>query len=396
MTFRAYLGDTMTGLIDRPIDLPNVSWSVSVSDSALATTSTRKVEEDGVSSLRVPWASVPGGDAYSRSAAISPLRRCVVLFWDEEQNPDLPGAPVLFGAIAQREDTAADTSFELLSVMDLLKNRYIIPEGGFGTGPNSTSTSSVRMSGLSYRGLISEIGRYATDRKPGGALPIDWVYEGEHGGQSSEFKAFDVQNNSAADAIDGLAAVPDVQFRPYLADSSHVRLALVAGSDSSPELAQGTVHRLTSFPGGGSLQDIKVVRDSPVMRVYATGSGQDEGQTCHLSEDLTLVQTRDPWPLVETGLSKSDAENLDALRREADAKLADNARPLMQISGTVNLNDPGVPKPGSLWPGQSVELAIDGFPSLPDGIYVCRLMEMTGNGGNDVGLTFDVTADPVF
>ena len=36
--WRAWLCDTMTGLVDVPLDLPSFRWSVSVSDCSMSTT----------------------------------------------------------------------------------------------------------------------------------------------------------------------------------------------------------------------------------------------------------------------------------------------------------------------------------------------------------------------
>ena len=43
--WRAYLADTMTGLIDSPLDLPSFSWSMSIGDFALTTTRGKAVKE---------------------------------------------------------------------------------------------------------------------------------------------------------------------------------------------------------------------------------------------------------------------------------------------------------------------------------------------------------------
>lgn len=394
--WRCYLGDTMTGLIDRPIDLPSFAWSVTVSDSSLSTNSDKGSGTEDWSGVTVPWSAVPGADATARSSSVSPLRRCLALLWEEG-----PGAaaPVLWGAIGQRSDTWLDTSFSLDSVMALLSKRLVIAEGAFGNGPGGTSPSSVRLSGLSHRGLASEVVWLATYGKPGGTLPIDLPHRGEAGSDAAEYPAFDAQNASASRIVEGICGLsggPDVQFRPYLADDSHVRIQMVAGSDAEAYLGQGAVHTLSSFPGGGTIQNVRVERAGPVMRVYASGSGTDAAQMCHLSEDLSLCSTSDPWPLVETVSSEPDTDSASVLARLSDAALAENSRPLMQLSGEVDFSDARVPSPGSIWPGERVDVHVDGFPSLPDGVYGCRLMEMSGDQSSRARLTFDVMDDPVY
>ena len=61
----------------------------------------------------------------------------------------------------------------------------------------------------------------------------------------------------------------------------------------------------------------------------------------------------------------------------------------------MQASDPANPVvPGRVWPGQRVDLVVEGFPSLPDGVYALRLMEMAGSLGGEVTLTFDPIDDP--
>lgn len=50
---------------------------------------------------------------------------------------------------------------------------------------------------------------------------------------------------------------------------------------------------------------------------------------------------------------------------------------------------------GSFWPGERMEIALDGFPGMNDGIYQTRLMQMSGDETAQVKLTFDVMTDPI-
>lgn len=397
MSWRCYLGDTMTGLLDRPIDLPSFSWSVDVGDSSLATNRDKGAGTDEWGGITVPWTAIGESDPSARASALSASRRCLTLLW--ETGDGSPGVPVVWGAIGQRTDTWLDTSFSLDSAMSLLSGRYACREGQYGSGPGGTSPGTIRYEGLSYRGIMCALVELCTSRKPGGALPIDLPYLGEAGTRAREYSEYDIQNNSCAQLIENLSNVingPDVQFRPYLADGSHVRVRLVAGSDGDVFIGQSTVHTLTCFPGGGTLQGATVDHAGPVMRVYSSGAGTDAAQVCHLSEDLTLSSLRDPWPLVEATYSDSDTDALDVLVAHADARLASNSRPLMQLSGRVDFDDPRVPAPGSIWPGEMVDIDVRGFPTLPDGTYRMRLMQMSGDQSSVATLKFDVTDDPVY
>lgn len=400
MSWVFYLGDTTTGLIDCPIDIPSVSWSMTVSDSSLSTTKERGVGEENVSSLTIPWSAVPGDTPARRSSALSSYRRYLCMCWrDDDTDQNSPGVPYLIGSIGKRKDTLLDTSFSLDSFFSLLQNRLVVPEKTYGKGQNGTTNSTVRLENLSYRGIACAIGDLCTNQKPGGTLPIDWTYLGEKGTRAREYTGFDIQNNSGYKLLTNLTNLvngPDIQFRPYLYDSSHFRVQFIAGSDSDQRLGQSTVHRLTCFPGGGTLQNVTVDRDGPIMRVYGSGSGTDQAQICYLAEDLSLVKQTDPYPLVELAYSDSDTDNLDVLKSHSNSRLEANSVPIMQVSGEIHFNDKDTPKPGSLWPGEMVEVAIDGFPTLPDGIYKMRIMQISGDQTDKATVKFDVYADPLY
>ena len=391
--WQPYLCETMTGLIKSPIDIPSFSWEMSVGDSALATTKDKGTGEGEASSITVPWTAVPASDAAGRSSALSSVRRGIVLMWHEEEDGDGLGRPIIYGAIGQRKDTALDTSFDLLSPLTLLGNRVAVPEGVFGTGGNGQTRGQISYKNLSLRAIVSDLGRIST-AKPGGCLPIDWSYSGERGPRERTYYNYNVGNNSCKKLFEDISNVengPDIQLRPYLYDSQHVRLRLLAGSESEPYLGQSSLRRLT-WPG--TINDLTVDHLGPVSRVYATGAGSEDEQMGYLASDTSLQSMSDPYPLVEEVVSFSDDDNFSVLKSHANARLAVDKYPVMQITATINVT--GKQIIGSLWPGEVVELAIDGFPTLPDGVYNQRVMSMRGDESDNVTIIFDVTRDPIY
>lgn len=388
--WRVYLGDTMSGRLAQRIDVPGFKWSVTVSDSTFTTGRDvdKGVGEDSAGGVDIPWTAVPADDPAERCQMLMPLKRSVCLMWDDGSRT----WPVAWGAIGPRSDTYEATSFDLISAMELLDSRYLVREGVFGAvsgqtegddpQPGTFTRDTVRFEGMSLRGIASEVGSMCTEQKPGGFLPIDWTYLGETGGHERTYEGYDLGNNSGADIMRKISNVidgPDIQFRPYMADAAHVRLRFTAGSDADVFIGQGAVHSFSFTPHGGNAESVTVDYANPVQRVYATGSGTDEGQLCHLSQDISLCQRSDPWPLMEEHYSDSDAESASVLKGHADAQLSCTKDALMQVSFEVHFDDPTVPPPGSIWPGEMVEFHVSGFPSLPDGMYRMRLMEMSGD-----------------
>lgn len=537
-----FLYDTVTGLIAEQIDVPAFTWSMSVSEASFSTSKDKGFGIDDVSGLELPWGQIPGETAAARASALMPYKRGLVAFWHAQtDDANMPGRPVLGGALGVRKSSQLDVSMPFVSMLALLEDRYLVHEGRFGKGPGNSSPDEFRWTNMSYRALACEAIRQCTSMKPGGELPIDLPYLGEKGthqlpevsgdeedtassdtktvkkvtkpdgwvstttegdtvtvvdhtekvtsktvtvkekytvwqkgkrvqrtrdvqkqirtgrtvtevktvtkpkgsyriektvtktittykydGNGKEtgstkktegptttveqkpvevrYRDFNVTNHRCADilrAIANSAGGPDMQFRPYLAeDGQHIRYQFLAGSDGDIYLHQDKRLSLAYAAGEAStLENITVDRAQPMMRVYGVGAGTGSGTLTYLAEDLSLVNRRDPWPLVETTFQDSKAEEIGLLRSGATAVLHANREPLMQVKGEINAFDESAGVPlhplGSFWPGEMFDVSIQGFPDVPDGVYAMRLMQMSGDETGKVELTFDIMADPV-
>lgn len=399
MTWRAYVFDTMTGVIRCPLDMPAFSWTVSVSDSSLSTTRDKGVGEQEASGLKLPWGAIPARTAAARADLLCPDKRSIMMCWSESSNESDIGLPVVGGVITPRVDTATDTSFSLASPLSLLESRYMIDPSKYGA--NGLATDIIRYRSLSHRALACAWGAYVTG-KAGGHLPIDWQYMGEKGTSDRDYHAYDIQNldfKSFLNRLTNLDGGPDCQFRPYLAGDTF-RWRFIAGSDWSPTLSGGP-HRLTYTPVGGTVENLEVSHTGPVQRVYVTGAGSGKLMKAAKAEDRTLLDRADPWPLREMAVSDNDVNDVNVLQSFANARLSDNGRPLMQVKGDVFGRDTDpygrqLNPPGSFWPGESFILGVDSFPTLPDGDYTTRLMEVSGDETDRMNLVFDIMHDPLY
>lgn len=177
-----FLYDTMSGRLAQQIDVPAFTWSMSVSDASFATSKDKGVGEDDLSGLELPWGQIPGVDAAARASALMPYKRGIVAFWHSQaDDPNKPGRPILAGALGVRRSTRDDVSVPFVSMLGLLEDRYLVHEGRFGKGPGNSSPDEFRWVNLSWRALACETIRQCTEMKPGGSLPIDLPYLGEHG-----------------------------------------------------------------------------------------------------------------------------------------------------------------------------------------------------------------------
>lgn len=417
MAWRCWLYDTITGLIVEPIRIPTFTWTVDINSSTMNTTRDRRFGDTSATGLTVAWDGIPGTTKDAKAKAIASYRRSILVCWLTSDGKEYP---VLGGAIGPRTDTRKDTSFQLICPYDFLDYRYLINEGAFGAVHTTVKADNGQMvetyatqdtisyQNLSQRAIACDVIRRCTSVKPGGALPIDLPYLGEEkvhlaaDGTPNQnywrtYNGYDVANDSCKSILGKLSATsygPDMQFRPYFSDERHVRYRFVAGSDDEPNLEQtGLLYTLTSFPRGGNLQGVEIDNDGPIMRIYGTGDGSDASMDCHLSEDLTLCKQADPWPLME--LSRQDT-NLTArsIASTYDAMLASKSRPILQLTGTMKPGDKGAPELGMIWPGEMVEIWIKGHPGIVDGKYIMRLMELGGDQGPNVKMTFDIYVNP--
>lgn len=177
-----FLYDTMSGRLAQQIDVPAFTWSMSVSDASFSTSKDKGVGEDDLSGLELPWGQIPGVEAAARASALMPYKRGIVAFWHSQaDDPNKPGRPILAGALGVRRSTRDDVSVPFVSMLGLLEDRYLVHEGRFGKGPGNSSPDEFRWVNLSYRALACETIRQCTEMKPGGSLPIDLPYLGEHG-----------------------------------------------------------------------------------------------------------------------------------------------------------------------------------------------------------------------
>lgn len=384
--WNSYICDTISGLMITPIDLQSFSWHMSVSDSSLSTNTRRNIGEDGLSQISLPWTSVPSNTPEGRNSILYPMKRSIVLMWDN--------TPVIFGTIGYRVDSEDCTDFSLLSIQDILSSRYLVRENVFGKSYGGTTNDTISYNNTSLRGIAADIIRKCTREKPSGELPIDTQYDGEAGNHQRTYYGYNVSNNAADKLLNEITNVQDgieMRFVPYK-KGNNIRLRFEAGTDSEHELVNSNAKRtLTWFSNGrGLIEGLKVSNIGPSMRVYGTGAGQDDSTLCHLAQDISLCQTRDPWPIIESVISDTSWDNADLLRRHSEGTLESSKYPLCQMKGSVHINDFEDQFMGMVWPGDLIDIDIRDHPSLPDGIYTTRILRMEGDSTDKVSLIFSV------
>lgn len=413
------------------IDIPNFSWSITLGSSSLRTTVDGGSSYEG-SGIYLPWSGV---EPRYLQAYISSLALC----WDDR--------PVVAGAVGDRTDTLAGTEFDLVSIYDLLDERYAV------TGPyeDEYDWDDPPTQGLHYthglglynieakdttpRGALSVFGRACTEEKAGGSLNIYWNYVNEDGDEDFDTEADELASmswkslfeeyfngekeyDSDEEQENGVTYTPEATLRPMREDISaangggwRLYYEFIAGTDDEPSI--GTDTGITIYMA--NLADMEVQHLSPYHRIMQIGPsesaqyGDDDDDDDEEEEDTEYFKTwrQDLEPVLDgpefplreyyvntsgTAYQASSAGTYVAwLHNRSQFWLDLESVPIVQITVTVPCS---VIKPGEVWPGDAVTLRVRDFPSLPDDDYELRIEEMSGDQTDMVQVTFGVIEDP--
>ncbi|GMA31610.1 hypothetical protein [Litorihabitans aurantiacus] len=367
-----FLFDTTSGRLGRQLPLPALSWTRTIGDSTIL--GGGQGSQGAKLTFPVGVFDVEGQRPHpvDLHSTLMPVERGVVLMWADR--------PWVAGLIGDRSDSREEIAFPVESLTSsVLSRRLASPDLTDGL-----ATSTRGWSGLGRGTLVKRVVQAGLER---GGLPITFD-EDEAGPHSLTVAGYDLANARVSDLIRKIShedGGPDVDLRPYLTGDGTLAWHLYTGRDAYPHIRQVTVHAITE----GMLLDLRqVVSGAQVAhRVYGTGSGTGEGTLLSRIQDLDAV--RGGWPLMETVASDTSADTQAQVDAVAAAHLAAHKAPLQQWEATINAGGP-IP-PTTIWPGDLVTLDVAGFPTIEDGRYQVRVMEMSGDTSELVRLKFDAT-----
>lgn len=375
MAWSLFLFRTVDGMLGRQLDVPDLSWSRGVGSASMAggVGASAAVGTSAVS-LRLPWSAFEADGVMPDPAALNdmlmPRKRGLVLMWD--------GVPWVAGLIGERTDDLDGTSFPVESLSSLLSARLATPNVTTGL-----AKSRSHWSGLSRGTLAKRVVQAGLER---GGLPITFEAD-EAGSHSLTLPGFDLGSARVSDVLRRIVEDedgPDVDFRPYLTQAGTLAWRMVTGTEASPFISQAVTHALDMSHLVAFRQIVSASRVA--HRVWGTGAGQDEGTLLARVSDTDALEHG--WPLLEAVVSDTSADSQARVDALARAHLLAFRRPLAQWEATIRADGP-VPL-GALVPGDAVTLHVRDFPTIPDGNYLLRVMEMSGNTGMDVRVVFDV------
>jgi hypothetical protein len=354
------------------------TWSNQIGDASIK----GAIDKNSIQkqSLVWPWEALPQIEQDMLNDLLMPDKHGIFITFDDH--------PWLWGTIGDREDTFTDTSFPVNGTSTFFSGYKLV------NSFNNWSATAVKwsQSGVSL-GTIAKRMVQTVLEKPGANIPMtfddDEITANIPGHDASyherNFAPYDIANLTVSDLLKNISNVdggPDIDFRPYVEDG-RVMLHMYFGTEANPYIRQTSdiVFPISAHAAAVSGFKQTVSASYRADRVYATGSGQDEGTLTATAEDLSAVQAG--YPLKEASVSSTSVTEQETLNETAEAALS--PWPLAQWEITVRADY--APHPlGTYFPGDEAIFPIRGFPTIPDGDYKARIVAMSGNEGRDVTL----------
>lgn len=371
--------ETVSGqrLVELPV--PEFSWSRTLRDSSVSEPG-HGMSDVGVTGMVLTRGMLSEVMDVTRSGwqlrvrdLLMPVKHGVMFLWD--------GVPIVGGPISDTIRFTHDrVEVTVDSIANLLARRFAVTA-------RFDPLTQLTFKNLSLGSIAARVVQAGMSR-PAGGLPIRFLPE-RAGTHERNYQGFNVANldvNKLLDEISDVVHGPDIDFRPQV-DGQRFFWRMVTGeSDTNPYIGQETVHdwEVGTVDTGELAVDLsaKVV----AHRVFAVGDGQDAG-THVAAFDIPVP---DGWPLVEVTATDSTvkaADDRDNARLRALAQARLNARPAVQA--VLDVRADGAVPLGTFWPGEVAQVTVSEHLGLPDGTYAMRILEMSGDEGDWVKLTFD-------
>ena len=270
-------------------------------------------------------------------------------------------------------------------ISSLWDHRIVMKVLAAGENPSETSLS---WSGISLATIAKRLVESAMAHA-GGSLPLDLPADVE-GTHERTYPGYEL--GKVGQRLDDLMNVtdgPDIAFRPYLAeDRRGIRWRMLTGD---PMLTQtGDDWAWDTSTARGSTSGVSIDRDASGLasRVWMSGDGIERALPVELvtSPDLTDAG----YPLLELAEARRTATDRATLRSWGAGTLAAASRPWMTWKFKARRDSH--PLLGQYQPGDWARIHIpDGHPYLrgliPGGAYRARILSVTGDLGDWVGIT---------
>lgn len=366
MAWSAYLVKTVTGQIGQRVEITNATWSISLND----------IEQ---LSITLKKSSLP----LNPKSVLTPWRGSVLLMWN---NFPLFAGPI----VSWPTETEDELSLSCAGIRSIFARRTVF--GDITDWSKLAKDVAWLITQRSLGTIAKEIVKSA-QLKAGGALPVSYQIPDEFAATNDAdhqrlYQGFDIKNVFVDDVLTKLSNVaggPDIMFRPRIIDQTALTWDLYTGTEKQPRIAQDHVTVWDTTSQTSPVSGLSIVSTGTYLthRVYSIGAGQDQGTLITVSENLK--PTSQEIPLLETAIAISQSEEKKVVKAHGDGYLAANSDLLRELTLTVIADE--LYSFGSYLTGDSVDLVIKGWFTLPDGRYRCRLLNMSGTLSSEIRLS---------
>lgn len=362
----AYLFHVASGQIGPQLNFSTAQWSVSLNATEAFSFEVRKSD-------------LPRIDL---NEWLTPWRYGVVYMWNR--------TPIVAGPIISRPmETFKTVSIEGQGIRAILARRLAVAEQSDWSQLPKTSLTYTAMSlGTIAQRVISQV-----QLKPGGSLPITFPIPEEFTADdtyhSRTYNGFDVQNINVDKILTDLSNVangPDFMFKPRLVTANQLTFDFWHGTEGNPRINQtrGPVWDTTPIKGAVSSMGVVMTGTYETSRVYSVGAGSDQGLLLQTSTNYTPLVGG--TPLLETTINMGNSDIPDVVLQHGIGNLSYNSEMIQEIQMTVQ-GDDEVNGLGMFWPGDLVDLVVNGWISIKDGTVPARLLNMNGDATSSVKLS---------
>lgn len=362
----ANLFQVTTGAIGPQVRFRNVSWSLSLNEPESL-------------SLEISKTDIPLVD---RELWLAPWWAGILYRWN--------GAPIFAGPIVSIPSESFDSAkLECKGIRGLLDRRLVVEEQSLDW--SQLAYSRINLSGYSY-GTVAQLVVQIAQKKPGGSLPIrfpipptDASFDPTHAMKFDGYNLSDLSCNDVLSKLSGLLNGPDIMFKPVVEDGSRVYWDMIYGDEWSPTIPQSFTPVWDSTAVQGEVVDIDMTNTGSYQsnRVYVTGKGENTATPIKVAQDPSALVKG--FPLLESVQNYSDIASGTLLQNNAQAVLEANKKSLVEVQATVRAD--GEHKLGTFWPGWSAHLIIKGWLTLPDGMHVMRILNISGSDTDSVRMS---------
>lgn len=363
--WRAYLIETMTGLIGAEVEMSTNGRHDMVLNQAGAATVT--VQKSSLATIESRW--------------LRPWAQGIMLTFETESEGELPwfAGPIT----APPAEYTDSLSFSVSGIRSIFERRFLSDRDYALDEMADFKNGKVVYEDTHLAYIAQDIVRKGMD-KTGGYLPIRFATSvpSSGGGHERTYNNYDVANNNIHKRLSELSDViggPDVMFRPEWAGAGNrrfMRWAMHTGTAHSPVIPQSWEMVIDGSAPQPQISELTMNVDGShyATRSYATGSGQGSGIAMAMRESAAAL--RDQHPLLESADAYSSVTKTSTL---ADyARAAVDIRPFVEIHVSIDGSDSRSPL-GRWQVGDTAVLKPGSWLTIPDREVRLRILRVTGD-----------------